>query len=267
MEEIKNEVNQEVKEVQEESYKSGSVQYIDSREVADIVEKNHKDLMRDIRRYCKQIEEINKSSEPQRNLALSDFFLESSYFDAQGQERPCYFVTKKGCEFIAHKLTGVKGTKFTATYINRFHEMEDELKERGYEKRLQQLMERQDKFEQMILAKLNQIESHEEKTVEPEYIKFPTIEEDADGLARRRRELNRLVNKLVRVSGWDKNFALHRLYKTLEEVLGIYLDDYTDIYKEETCRSYASTIEVVASYDRLYEMAVKLCTNTISNMA
>ena len=101
MEEIKNEVNQEVKEVQEESYKSGSVQYIDSREVADIVEKNHKDLMRDIRRYCKQIEEINKSSEPQRNLALSDFFLESSYFDAQGQERPCYFVTKKGCEFYS----------------------------------------------------------------------------------------------------------------------------------------------------------------------
>lgn len=30
-----------------------------------------------------------------------------------------------GCEFIAHKLTGVKGTEFTAKYINRFHEMED----------------------------------------------------------------------------------------------------------------------------------------------
>jgi hypothetical protein len=40
---------------------------------------------------------------------------------------PCYLVTKKGCEFIAHKLTGQKGTEFTAWYINRFHEMEDEL--------------------------------------------------------------------------------------------------------------------------------------------
>lgn len=112
---------------QDEPYKNGAIQYIESREVAEIVEKNHKDLMRDIRRYCKQIEEINESSEPQRNLALSDFFMESSYLDAQGQERPCYFVTKKGCEFIAHKLTGIKGTKFTATYINRFHEMEDRL--------------------------------------------------------------------------------------------------------------------------------------------
>lgn len=33
-------------------------------------------------------------------------------------------IYKKGCEFIAHKLTGIKGTEFTAKYINRFHQME-----------------------------------------------------------------------------------------------------------------------------------------------
>ena len=31
---------------------------------------------------------------------------------------------KEGCEFIAHKLTGIKGTEFTAKYIDRFHTME-----------------------------------------------------------------------------------------------------------------------------------------------
>lgn len=41
-----------------------------------------------------------------------------------GKKYPCYKITKKGCEFIAHKLTGVKGTEFTAKYINKFHEME-----------------------------------------------------------------------------------------------------------------------------------------------
>ncbi|MDD4376514.1 MAG: Rha family transcriptional regulator, partial [Clostridia bacterium] len=41
------------------------------------------------------------------------------------RQRPCYNVTKKGCEFIAHKLTGVKGAAFTARYINKFHDMED----------------------------------------------------------------------------------------------------------------------------------------------
>ena len=43
---------------------------------------------------------------------------------------PCYLVTKKGCEFIAHKLTGQKGTEFTAKYINRFHEMEDDIQQK-----------------------------------------------------------------------------------------------------------------------------------------
>ena len=42
---------------------------------------------------------------------------------------PCYNVTKKGCEFIAHKMTGVKGTAFTAQYINRFHDMEQALEQ------------------------------------------------------------------------------------------------------------------------------------------
>ena len=88
-----------------------------SVEVAEMVGKDHKELLRDIRRYEKQLAESK--------IALGDFFTESTYRDANNQDRPCYLVTKKGCEFIAHKLTGVKGTEFTAKYINRFHEMEE----------------------------------------------------------------------------------------------------------------------------------------------
>lgn len=94
---------------------------LDSREVAEMVGKNHADLMRDIRRYCEQLNESN--------IALVDFFKEADYKDGKGQKRPCYNVTKKGCEFISHKLTGIKGTEFTARYINRFHDMEDTIRE------------------------------------------------------------------------------------------------------------------------------------------
>lgn len=93
---------------------------ITSLEVADMVGKEHKELLRDIRRYCEQL--------GQSKIAQSDFFTESIYRNSQNKEQPCYLVTKKGCEFIANKLTGVKGTAFTAKYINRFHEMEDQLK-------------------------------------------------------------------------------------------------------------------------------------------
>ena len=92
-------------------------QKLDSREVAEMIGKEHKDLLRDIRRYCDQLNESK--------IALVDFFQESTYKGGNGQNRPCYLVTKKGCEFIAHKLTGIKGTEFTAKYINRFHQMEE----------------------------------------------------------------------------------------------------------------------------------------------
>lgn len=94
--------------------------YLDSREVAEMVGKEHNMLLRDIRRYVEQL--------GQSKIAQSDFFKESTYKNKQNKEQPCYLVTKKGCEFIAHKLTGVKGTEFTAKYINRFHEMEDTIK-------------------------------------------------------------------------------------------------------------------------------------------
>ena len=57
-----------------------------------------------------------------------EFWNVSAYKDSKGENRPCYLVTKKGCEFIAHKMTGAKGTIFTARYINRFHDMENALK-------------------------------------------------------------------------------------------------------------------------------------------
>lgn len=96
-------------------------QTISSTEVADMVNKAHNDLLKDIRRYCEQL--------GQGNISQSDFFTESTYQNSQNKTMPCYNVTKKGCEFIAHKLTGVKGTEFTAKYINRFHDMEERLKE------------------------------------------------------------------------------------------------------------------------------------------
>lgn len=94
-------------------------QTLTSMEVAEMVEKDHNKLLRDIRSY---IEKLDKSK-----IGHIDFFTECAYIDTQNRQKPCYLVTKKGCEFIAHKLTGIKGTTFTAKYINRFHEMEQAL--------------------------------------------------------------------------------------------------------------------------------------------
>lgn len=100
---------------------TSKAQYLDSREVAEMVEKSHDKLLRDIRTYITQLS--------LSNIGESDFFIKSTYKNGRGKEYPCYLITKKGCEFIANKLTGQKGTAFTARYVNRFHEMEDVLAE------------------------------------------------------------------------------------------------------------------------------------------
>lgn len=94
---------------------------LDSREAAKMVDKNHAHLLRDIKGY---IEELTKS-----NFGFSDFFQESQYKDKSGKTNLRYDITRKGCEFIANKLTGQKGTMFTASYINRFHEMEQKIQQ------------------------------------------------------------------------------------------------------------------------------------------
>lgn len=94
---------------------------LDSREVAKMIAKAHAHLLRDIDTYTAYFNESK--------IGLVDFFQKSCYKDIKGEQRKCYRITKKGCEFLAHKMTGKKGAMFTATYINRFHEMEAKLKE------------------------------------------------------------------------------------------------------------------------------------------
>lgn len=93
---------------------------IDSREVAEMVGKEHKNLLRDIKGY---VDILTSSS-----LSSLDFFIPSTYQDAKGETRPCYLLTRKGCDMVANKMTGEKGVLFTAAYVTKFEEMERTIK-------------------------------------------------------------------------------------------------------------------------------------------
>lgn len=95
-----------------------SIDGIDSREVAKMIGKEHRHLIRDIRRYA---EILGNSNE--RNFGLVDFFIPSTYTDGKGETRPCYLITKKGCDFIASRMTGKKGVQFSARYVCAFDAM------------------------------------------------------------------------------------------------------------------------------------------------
>lgn len=81
---------------------------ITSMEVAQMINKEHIFLLRDIHRYINQINKINGSKLRESKIVLTDFFIESTYTTSQNKIQPCYNITHKGCEFIANKLTGIK---------------------------------------------------------------------------------------------------------------------------------------------------------------
>ncbi len=112
---------------------------VDSRLVAKWVDKAHKYLLRDIRVYISDLQRLQNNfskgdnsglfGEP-HNINVFDpdyYFIESTYIHPiTKQELPRYLVTQRGCEMIANKMIGVKGTQFTALYINEFHRLRNE---------------------------------------------------------------------------------------------------------------------------------------------
>lgn len=95
------------------------VEVVDSRDVAVMVDRDHKELLKSIRIYVQYLAE--------GEVPLGDFFVESTYSDANGQERPNYLITKKGCDLIANKMIGKKGVLFTAAYVSAFERMRNQI--------------------------------------------------------------------------------------------------------------------------------------------
>ena len=98
---------------------------ITTMEVADMMEISHNDILRklDGRKDRKGYIQIMTESQ----MAVSDYFIPSTYRDISGKENKCYEVTKLGCDFLANKSTGEKGVLFTARYVKRFYEMEHQV--------------------------------------------------------------------------------------------------------------------------------------------
>ena len=96
------------------------IDVVDSREVAHLVDRPHNDLMKSIRSYAEYISNAG-------DFSLVDFFIPSTYKDGKGESRPCYLLTKKGCDIVANKMTGEKGVLFTAAYVTAFEAMRERI--------------------------------------------------------------------------------------------------------------------------------------------
>lgn len=129
---------------------------INSREVAEMCDKRHSDLMRDIRNYIDIIESANLHSQ--------NFFIEGIY-QGERREEKCYMLTKKGCDMVANKMTGAKGIIFTAKYVTKFEEMEKQLTQ----------VKLPTTYKEALVALLEEVEKNEQITKQLE-IQAPKVE-------------------------------------------------------------------------------------------
>ena len=125
-----------------------------SLEVAEMVGKDHSKVIRDIRNITSHLNEAKNGL-----VKIEDYFTEDTYQDNKGESRPCYRLTKKGCELFSTRMTGAKGTQFAVAYIERFNQMEQHIKQQPD---ISNLSPELQMFNQMFQA----VASQEQKLVE-----------------------------------------------------------------------------------------------------
>lgn len=187
---------------------------IDSREVAEMVDMRHADLIRKIEGYVDAISTNAK-------LRSLDYFIENTYVDKKGESRKCYELTKMGCEMVANKLTGEKGILFTAEYVKRFNDMEqveanqfklpqtyaEALRELADKHEALQLAEAKNKQQEQIIGELQPKVDYMDTILQnPDIVPITVIAKDY-GMSGQ--EMNKLLHKFHVIYKVGKQWLLY----------------------------------------------------------
>ena len=221
---------------------------ITSLEVAEMTGKIHKNLIRSIETYMKHFNQLN--FEP------VEYFQSTSYKDGKGEERKSYNITKKGCEFIAHKMTGIKGTEFTVKYIERFHEMEQTISQQKVVEQKQEKGELpQWTPEEIVDWKLNDLHKRLQK-IERQEEEKPKIGRLQRLVPRKKTWYDRNKSRIWCIAR-SRDMELKELYHIILEECGRYydVDGAIDQYRRESGRTFVYPMDLVEEYKELQDIA------------
>ena len=111
-----------------------TIPVIDSREVARMMGREHREILWYIEGKKVKGKDYITGILPTlqgEQLISTNYFIESSYIADNGTKHRCYLCTRMGCDLLATRQTGEKGILFCAKYVERFNEMEKELKSKS----------------------------------------------------------------------------------------------------------------------------------------
>ena len=198
-------------------FQKDGIEVVDSREVAEVTGKQHAHLMRDIKMYSGILSNSNESK-----FGAVDFFIPSTYTDSKGETRPCYLLTKKGCDMVANKMTGEKGVLFTAMYVKAFEKMRNQLSKPMTQNELIAAMAQANvEQERKILALEERADRNEEMLTElANVFDVPTCPDRGHW----QEEMNCRINSICQTYELNYQSFRKRLYERLELQLGVDLE-------------------------------------------
>jgi len=98
-----------------------------SLQVAKVFEKEHKNVLRDIR-VLLNFEPSSAEINPLNFELVKSMFFKSTYKDEKGEKRPMYYMNRDGFSLLAMGFTGKKALEWKLKYIQAFHRMENTIK-------------------------------------------------------------------------------------------------------------------------------------------
>ena len=194
---------------------TNGINVIDSREIARTTGVRHSDLLEKINAYCDFL-----TNGKFRSL---DFFIPSTYKDGKGETRPCYLLTKKGCDMVANKMTGEKGVLFTAAYVTAFEKMRETLAAPKPLSPAEQLLQQAS----VLVEQERRITALEEQTQKTSAritdvvsaFSVPVFTKD-----RWQEQENQIINRIVEVNHLNHQQYRHKLYEELERAANCNLE-------------------------------------------
>ncbi len=101
---------------------------LDSRDIAKVINVEHKELVETITYYCHFIDRLLKAGgydEAHFYLNAQDFFIPKKKTTRKGKEKMFYVVTHKGCKLIASGLPKDVRSKFEQSFTNAFMSLQE----------------------------------------------------------------------------------------------------------------------------------------------
>lgn len=147
-----------------------------SRVVATYFDKEHKNVLRDIRKLIEELgsELSHETDSSEMSHEISNYFIESTYISSRGREEVEYLLTKNGFTLLTMGFRGPKALRFKLDYISAYDAMEQaliKLKEDYLELEVKLAEKDKEVLERTLSRTILELEEAEEKcyTVESHY--------------------------------------------------------------------------------------------------